>query len=904
MTDLAGRALPHPSSDPDVDASPGMAPRRPGGVHAGEHGVGSLPAPWRRAMERRPPRPGPSWAPVGAFLATAAIYAISQGWLGRVPFGPRPSALNDLGAQFIPMTAHLWDLVHGQSISDAYFNWTVGMGHPFLADYATYLGSPLNLLAMALVRRDWVEIALTWVMITKLGLAAGFMTHLLRRLRPAGHPVIASALGAVYGTCGWAIDDGNFMPMWLDGLWGVPLLVLAGLWAREDRRPVLGILAVFVLWWSNFYTAYMATVAAIFILVLILLADRADRRTWGWTAVRVTWRTMVGGLLAGALLIPVALGASGVIYTDMANAGWYDPALYAARLFPLTEGVGLTPSLTFGTLPLLAAAALAVHPGLPRRIRTVWPVGMVALVSSIAIPPLMTAWHLGMAPNGSPWRQAFVVAALGVILAWITLTAPTPVPWRRVAALAAALLLVGVVTRRHEVAATVLTALSLWWAAGAAALAVLVALVAGRAAPAAHPAARGRERGRRGLRLAVAAGVAVMVAEQIVAAAHIVDLREGRLRGLYSWQAQNAKMNGRQASWRYDGSQWPFHRLTGVSTSAQLDGMLYGVPTISYSSSAAREDWGQALIGLGLPWYAKGRIVMALEDIGLEFLVGATGRMTRPGPITPIEALPAVRLLPPAPPPTGAPDRRDHRVNATPFAARNTLTAEPVYAVPELRASLDGRPVTLVEELPVPAGAGLRLQGGCPAGSTLQVYAPFFTGTWRQAGLPTFVPPQDSPASAEHRMGVLTDGVLPDGVVDVTFLATRDSLISPQTVGCLDRAAMRRELDAATVAERPAVTLRGRDIRVSYDAPQTGDLLITTALQAGWGCAADGAEVTPRARGGLMAIPLAGQRSVTCTFNPPYARLGRAVSGLAIALGAFGLLVRRWRRTRGLPSPA
>ena len=49
----------------------------------------------------------------------------------------------------------------------------------------------------------------------------------------------------------------------------------------------------------------------------------------------------------------------------------------------------------------------------------------------MTLPQGFVLWHLGIVPNGSPWRQAFVVAALGVVLAGYAVSAARPLPaWR------------------------------------------------------------------------------------------------------------------------------------------------------------------------------------------------------------------------------------------------------------------------------------------------------------------------------------------------------------------------------------------------------------------------------------------------------------------------------------------
>jgi len=57
------------------------------------------------------------------------------------PFGPRTRNVNDLGNQYVPFHAHLWDLLHGTSDGDLFLNWRSGDGSSFLPDLGTYLSS-------------------------------------------------------------------------------------------------------------------------------------------------------------------------------------------------------------------------------------------------------------------------------------------------------------------------------------------------------------------------------------------------------------------------------------------------------------------------------------------------------------------------------------------------------------------------------------------------------------------------------------------------------------------------------------------------------------------------------------------------------------------------------------------
>ena len=230
---------------------------------------------------------------------------------GTYPFGSVSRSTNDLGAQYVPFYAHLWDIVHGQAQGDLFFNWQSGFGVGFWGDFGVVLGSPLSLL-VALFPRDQIDLAVFVLTTLKLALAAAAMVVLLRKMRP-GPAWLAAALGASYGMCGWAIDDAAYVPMWLDGLIALPMFCLVGEWSLQaltaggQRRTnrLLSVLVIGLFWFSNFYTAYMATIAG----GLVLLARVLTSDLSWFRRLRVLLRhavsVLLGMALAAPLLIPV-----------------------------------------------------------------------------------------------------------------------------------------------------------------------------------------------------------------------------------------------------------------------------------------------------------------------------------------------------------------------------------------------------------------------------------------------------------------------------------------------------------------------------------------------------------------------------------------------------------------------
>ena len=68
---------------------------------------------------------------------TLAVLCAADAVARSHPFGPRTRSVNDLGNQYVPFHAHLWDLLHGRADGGLYVNWRSGLGTSFLPDLGT-----------------------------------------------------------------------------------------------------------------------------------------------------------------------------------------------------------------------------------------------------------------------------------------------------------------------------------------------------------------------------------------------------------------------------------------------------------------------------------------------------------------------------------------------------------------------------------------------------------------------------------------------------------------------------------------------------------------------------------------------------------------------------------------------
>ncbi|MDH6217020.1 YfhO family protein [Streptomyces pseudovenezuelae] len=358
-----------------------------------------------------------------AALLTVAVFCAADAVARSFPFGSNTRSVNDLGNQYVPFHAHLWDLLHGRADGGLLINWQSGYGASFLPDLGTYLSSPFALL-VAVFPRDRIDLAVYVVTVSKTAAAGAVMAWLLLTLRP-GRWWAAALLGASYALCGWSVAVASYNPMWLDGLVALPLFCLVGEWTLHRRRPLLGVLIVALGWIANFYTAYMATIGAGLVLLLQLWLSGLPVRQKLATAGRAAATVALGVGLAAPLVTVVYFGTKHaypgrvVHFTPVATKDML------ARLLPTTYSFG-TPALYVGVTALLLVLALPFHRKVPRRVRGGWTVLVAAVALSLQWEPTHLVWHAFATPQGSAYRQAFVLCALMVIAAWHALSYGPP----------------------------------------------------------------------------------------------------------------------------------------------------------------------------------------------------------------------------------------------------------------------------------------------------------------------------------------------------------------------------------------------------------------------------------------------------------------------------------------------
>ncbi|MCX4879577.1 YfhO family protein [Streptomyces sp. NBC_00847] len=846
-----------------------------------------------------------------AAALTVAVFCAADVIARSYPFGPRTRSVNDLGNQYVPFHAHLWDLLHGRADGGLFVNWQSGYGSSFLPDLGTYLSSPFALL-VAVFPRDEIDLAVYVITVLKTASAGAAMAWLLLSLRP-GRWWGAGLLGASYAMCGWSVAVASYNPMWLDGLVALPLLCLVGEWAMQRRHPLLGVLIVALAWIANFYTAYMATLCAALVLLLRLWLSGVPGRRRLETVGRAVVTVTLGVGLAAPLVVVVYFGTRHAYPGRVVQFAPVPAEDMLARLLPTTYSFG-TPAVYVGTAALLLALALPFHRAVPRRVRAGWTLLVAAVALSLQWGPTHLVWHAFATPQGSAYRQAFVLCALLVIAAWHSLSYGPP-DLRALGAAAVLLALIAAVASRGHLVRPVGWGVLLLAVVGA--LGGLMLLGRTQADGSAGPPATARRRG-------VLAGLAVVLlfggqfGETAATSAVATRLRLGHMDDYAPWGARQQAQA--EAIAQADG--WPRYRTDpGREQTVGNDPMLVGGQGAQYYSSLTSAVLSRTLTALGGGWTSRARSVQSLDNDVTDAIFSVGARVHSPpdphqgwfpqdgtGPSVSREDVPPLVTLRPG----GA---SSAGFGPSPYRNQELLLGSRVYTVPRItvRTSAGRAPQagdSAHPGTPIAAHASVTerkptITARCPAGDEVYLWAPHYSGTATTGDGPTGRFRSDARVTkiaAMQRLG----RVPASGRLTIELAPSLDGRLPDGAVGCLDTTRLHDAVERLRSTGATRVTVSGSTIRAELPAGSRGTAVVAAPRIAGWRCAAGDANPVPAGQfHGLIAVPVApSTNSVSCTFHPPGLRLGTTVGAAAlltlILLGAFTAV----RRRRAAPPPA
>ncbi len=826
---------------------------------------------------------------LAAFLAFAS-YCAACAVRGTSPFGSRSRAINDLANQFVPFHAHFWDLVHGRTSGDLFFNWDSAYGTGYLPDFYTYLMNPFSWL-VALFPRDQIDLAVFLITPLSMALGAALMTRYLGMISN-GPWWQRAVLGAAFGMCAWALDDASPDPMWMWGLASFPLMCIAVEWSLQGRRWVWATLFVAFSWGGNFYTAIMATIGAGVLFTVRAMAEDVTWRHRAERAVRAMSSVGVGVLLTLPLLVPSYLASKDAQPAPMSMFKAIPGDVYVTQMLPATRPLVTAPKFFVGTFALLLVLTMPFNKALAKRVRASWSIALVLVGASYVWEPTQKLWHGMDIPNGSPYRAMFVLSGLIVIAAWLSLSHRPglfAVLGAGAVVLAVALYASGVKDVQMEYT---------WWALLIGGLVALVVLIVPNLSVGRIGGGAGR---------ALGAGLAVLLvggfATEATISAVAVDDYRNRLDFFEPKPEWNSSYAAKYAATR-EADGWPAYRTdTAPNSSVNNDVLLMDGQNAQYYSSYVTSRSATVLQRFGYPWWINGRYLDSVENPVTDAIFSVGARVLAPEKGTSVSRVDRYS----APPLVTVQPKTATSVRGSAFAWQNAALGTDVYTVPQVRVSgletaKSHSGTDPVRVVPVKGKTNVRLDAQCTPGSTAYLYAPWLSATVSAFDNESKISGRAPGTSAP----VIPLGTVPtSGAVSVVLKPSETGNVPREPIGCLDNARLNQAVAGLKATGARSLSVGGHDVKAKLPKGSTGTAVVATPANKGWTCERDGSSVKATNRYGLLAVPLgSGASEISCSYTPPGLAKGAVAGGVGfVALLAIPL-IGRWMRRRAETSAA
>ena len=312
-------------------------------------------------------------------------------------------------------------ILTGESL---FFSWNVGMGTNFWAVFANYSASPLNILAIFFPPK-YIGDCIAFLAILRCGLTGLFMSYLLKELDKGRKDLFLTAFSSAYALCGWTISY-FWNIMWHDAVVLLPLIVLGLIKLMRDKKPLLYCITLALCLISNFYAGYFVCLFLVFYapILYISITERVTLANF-WSAV---WRFAVYSLIGGGISAFLTLSTYITLQKSSATGDTFPKKFDVMNdMFDFISRflVAPNPNIRDGMANVYCGVFIAMMIPLfflckkiRLREKIAYGVGLAIMYISLSSRMMTFIWHGFHFPNQIPYRQAFLISFLVVVMGY------------------------------------------------------------------------------------------------------------------------------------------------------------------------------------------------------------------------------------------------------------------------------------------------------------------------------------------------------------------------------------------------------------------------------------------------------------------------------------------------------
>ena len=341
---------------------------------------------------------------------------------GVHPFGSHMILTVDLYHQYAPFVAELRNkLLSGDSL---WYSWNIGLGTNFWAIFANYAASPLNFILLVFPQK-FLSDGIALVVCIRAGLTGLFFALMLRDMDNRREDLFLSCFAGFYALCGWTLAY-FWNIMWSDAVMLLPLIVLGLRYLMRDRKPLLYCISLFLCVWSNYYASYFVCLFLIIyspVCYMTVFQKASLKSAWsaGW---RFAVYSLLGGGLSAVLVYPTwtALQQSSATgdsfpkdFSLTQNLFDFMGRFFVASEPNIRDGMA---NVYCGVMILMLIPLYFLCTKIRLREKIGYGALLVIMYFSFASKILNFIWHGFHFPNQIPFREAFLMSFILVIMAY------------------------------------------------------------------------------------------------------------------------------------------------------------------------------------------------------------------------------------------------------------------------------------------------------------------------------------------------------------------------------------------------------------------------------------------------------------------------------------------------------
>lgn len=339
------------------------------------------------------------------------------------PFGNNSMLDIDFYHQYGPLLNELVDRIRsGESLL---YSFNTGAGIPFFKNYFNYLSSPFNIVLLLFKKRD-IVMAYSIVIGLKAIISSFTMSFYLRK-NFKKESFLVTVFSILYTYSGYFCAY-YWNIMWLDGIVMLPLIMLGINRLIDNEKPLLYIVTLAIMLYSNYFIGYMICIYSVLYFVFYYILKRKFKIKDAFRKISLfTISSLLAGGLVAFALLPLYKSLSSISATSGTFPDLELNFSFIDYLFNHISGVKKTvfasdalplPNVYSGIIVLVLSIVLFLNKKIDLKHKLVFVIMFLFFYACFNVNVIDYVWHAFHVPNDLPWRYSFIYVFSLIIFAY------------------------------------------------------------------------------------------------------------------------------------------------------------------------------------------------------------------------------------------------------------------------------------------------------------------------------------------------------------------------------------------------------------------------------------------------------------------------------------------------------